>query len=76
MHCANSARIPYAGFYQIRSQIMNALTAKTSSPLLQKSHNYPQISEVLVRGLDTVYRITSNLTDTRKIIILANVRYN
>ena len=23
-----------------------------------------------------IYRITSNLTDTRKIIILANVRYN
>ena len=31
---------------------------------------------VLSPILFTVYRITSNLTDTRKVIILTNVRYN
>ena len=27
-------------------------------------------------GISLIYRITSNLTDTRKIIILVSVRYN
>ena len=65
-------------FTMMDDKVQTILLIIAESEHYRRKHGYSVITVTLMQPLQMVhyYRITSNLTDTRKIIILANVRYN